>query len=157
MCLLIISSSISMQLFCFLCDFTKFESFTEAFMSMFQILTQEAWVEVMDETMLRTRPTLAPLVAVYFILYHLFVTLVNIFQKSSVRFYFLKILWILTSKVSKMLIMSSLHSYIRFLLFLTTKIFRQISLLFFQMSDRSLYKCNQNTKFSISKKYIVVI
>lgn len=76
MCLLIISSSISMQLFCFLCDFTKFESFTEAFMSMFQILTQEAWVEVMDETMWRTQPTLAPLVALYFILYHLFVTLV---------------------------------------------------------------------------------
>lgn len=39
-----------MQLFCFLCDFTKFETFPEAFMSMFQILTQEAWVEVMDET-----------------------------------------------------------------------------------------------------------
>ncbi|XP_054265506.1 sodium leak channel NALCN isoform X2 [Macrosteles quadrilineatus] len=76
MCLLIISSSISMQLFCFLCDFNKFESFPEAFMSMFQILTQEAWVEVMDETMLRTRETLAPLVAVYFILYHLFVTLI---------------------------------------------------------------------------------
>jgi hypothetical protein len=77
MCLLIISSSISMQLFCFL-DFTKFETFAEAFMSMFQILTQEAWVEVMDETMLRTRSMLAPLVAVYFILYHLFVTLVKL-------------------------------------------------------------------------------
>nr|CAI5822883.1 unnamed protein product [Callosobruchus analis] len=64
-----------MQLFCFL-DFTKFETFAEAFMSMFQILTQEAWVEVMDETMLRTRSMLAPLVAVYFILYHLFVTLI---------------------------------------------------------------------------------
>ncbi|CAH1155079.1 unnamed protein product [Phaedon cochleariae] len=75
MCLLIISSSISMQLFCFL-DFPKFETFAEAFMSMFQILTQEAWVEVMDETMLRTRSMLAPLVAVYFILYHLFVTLI---------------------------------------------------------------------------------
>ncbi|XP_023021096.2 sodium leak channel non-selective protein na isoform X3 [Leptinotarsa decemlineata] len=75
MCLLIISSSISMQLFCFL-DFAKFETFVEAFMSMFQILTQEAWVEVMDETMLRTRSMLAPLVAVYFILYHLFVTLI---------------------------------------------------------------------------------
>lgn len=76
-----------MQLFCFLCDFTKFESFPEAFMSMFQILTQEAWVEVMDETMLRTRPTLAPLVAVYFILYHLFVTLVKMtlkIQKSDI-------------------------------------------------------------------------
>jgi hypothetical protein len=35
-------------------------------------------VEVMDETMLRTRETLAPLVAVYFILYHLFVTLVRL-------------------------------------------------------------------------------
>lgn len=50
----------------------------QAFMSMFQILTQEAWVDVMDETMLRTRKTyLVPLVAVYFILYHLFVTLVR--------------------------------------------------------------------------------
>ncbi|XP_063698698.1 sodium leak channel NALCN isoform X3 [Culicoides brevitarsis] len=76
MCLLIISSSVSMQLFCFLCEFTKFETFPEAFMSMFQILTQEAWVEVMDETMLRTRRTLTPLVAIYFILYHLFVTLI---------------------------------------------------------------------------------
>ncbi|XP_048514061.1 sodium leak channel NALCN isoform X5 [Athalia rosae] len=76
MCLLVISSSISMQLFCYLCDFTKFESFPEAFMSMFQILTQEAWVEVMDETMLRTHETMAPFVAVYFILYHLFVTLI---------------------------------------------------------------------------------
>nr|XP_037877804.1 sodium leak channel non-selective protein isoform X2 [Bombyx mori] len=76
MCLLIISSSISMQLFCFLCEFTKFETFDEAFMSMFQILTQEAWVEVMDETMVRTSQTLTPLVAIYFILYHLFVTLI---------------------------------------------------------------------------------
>ncbi|XP_061707106.1 sodium leak channel NALCN isoform X1 [Cydia pomonella] len=76
MCLLIISSSISMQLFCFLCEFTKFEAFPEAFMSMFQILTQEAWVEVMDETMVRTSQTLTPLVAIYFILYHLFVTLI---------------------------------------------------------------------------------
>ncbi|VVC28002.1 Hypothetical protein CINCED_3A019232 [Cinara cedri] len=77
LCLLVISSGISMQLFCFLCDFSKFSTFPEAFMSMFQILTQEAWVDVMDETMLRTRKTyLVPLVAVYFILYHLFVTLI---------------------------------------------------------------------------------
>ena len=47
-------------------------------MSMFQILTQEAWVEVMDETMLRTHESIAPVVAVYFITYHLFVTLVNL-------------------------------------------------------------------------------
>lgn len=77
MCLLIIASSISMQLFCYLTDFTKFETFPEAFMSMFQILTQEAWVDVMDETMVRTREHLAPFVAVYFICYHLFVTLVS--------------------------------------------------------------------------------
>lgn len=51
-------------------------------MSMFQILTQEAWVEVMDETMLRTSETIVPIVAVYFILYHLFVTLV---RESSTR------------------------------------------------------------------------
>lgn len=42
----------------------------------------------MDETMLRTRKTLTPLVAIYFILYHLFVTLVslgsNYFNSSSV-------------------------------------------------------------------------
>jgi len=64
-------------------------------MSMFQILTQEAWVDVMDETMLRTRKTLVPLVAVYFILYHLFVTLVrklSIFLNSKhfnkLRLYF---------------------------------------------------------------------
>ena len=49
-------------------------------MSMFQILTQEAWAEVMDETMVqiaRTSETIVPVVAIYFILYHLFVTLVS--------------------------------------------------------------------------------
>ncbi|KAF0306035.1 Sodium leak channel non-selective protein [Amphibalanus amphitrite] len=75
MCLLIITSSISMQLFCFL-DFQKFETFPAAFMSMFQILTQEAWVDVMDETMYLTASAIVPLVAIYFILYHLFVTLI---------------------------------------------------------------------------------
>ncbi len=54
-------------------------------MSMFQILTQEAWVEVMDETMLRTSETIVPIVAVYFILYHLFVTLVIIVNKWNNR------------------------------------------------------------------------
>lgn len=59
-------------------------------MSMFQILTQEAWVEVMDETMIRTSKTLTPLVAVYFILYHLFVTLVSTQQKKLMFFYIFK-------------------------------------------------------------------
>jgi hypothetical protein len=54
-------------------------------MSMFQILTQEALVEVMDETMLRTRETLTPLVAVYFILYHLLVTLIRVINNFSSR------------------------------------------------------------------------
>ncbi|CAM1330656.1 Uncharacterised protein g10345 [Pycnogonum litorale] len=76
MCLLVITSSISMQLFCFMADFPKFSSFPEAFMSMFQILTQEGWVDVMNETMLRTSRNIAPFVAIYFILYHLFVTLI---------------------------------------------------------------------------------
>ena len=40
-----------MQLFCSLKDLTKFETFIEAFFSMFQILTQEAWPEVMSKTM----------------------------------------------------------------------------------------------------------
>ncbi|XP_042222016.1 sodium leak channel non-selective protein-like isoform X1 [Homarus americanus] len=80
MCLLLIASSISMQLFCFLDDYDKFETFAHAFMSMFQILTQEGWVEVMDETMIKTMngttDEIAPIVAIYFILYHLFVTLI---------------------------------------------------------------------------------
>ncbi|KAF2357306.1 Ion transport domain [Trinorchestia longiramus] len=80
MILLIITSSISMQLFCYLDGVPKFNTFAMAFMSMFQILTQEGWVEVMDETMISTmrkaRDEVAPFVAMYFILYHLFVTLI---------------------------------------------------------------------------------
>ncbi|KAK7076029.1 hypothetical protein SK128_019150 [Halocaridina rubra] len=80
MCLLLITSSISMQLFCFLKDYDKFETFANALMSMFQILTQEGWVDVMDETMINTMNStsdgIAPFVAIYFIMYHLFVTLI---------------------------------------------------------------------------------
>ncbi len=47
----VITSSISMQLFCFLEGLDKFETFPFAFISMFQILTQEAWPEVMSKTM----------------------------------------------------------------------------------------------------------
>lgn len=46
-------------------------------MSMFQILTQEGWTEVMNETILRSGRKIGPVVAVYFILYHLFVSLVS--------------------------------------------------------------------------------
>ena len=41
-------------------------------MSMFQILMQEAWVEVMHETMSHTNE----FVAIYFIICHIFFTLV---------------------------------------------------------------------------------
>ena len=46
-------------------------------MSMFQILTQKGWNEVMHLTMWETGEKVAPLVAIYFIFYHLFVTLVR--------------------------------------------------------------------------------
>lgn len=46
-------------------------------MSMFQILTQEGWVDVMDQTLVAVGQMWAPVVAIYFILYHLFATLVN--------------------------------------------------------------------------------
>lgn len=46
-------------------------------MSMFQILTNKGWIEVMHITMWRTGGRIAPLVAIYFIFYHLFVTLVS--------------------------------------------------------------------------------
>ena len=53
MCLLVIMGSISMQLFCHLDHLDKFDMFPNAFFSMFQILTQEAWPEVMGKTMER--------------------------------------------------------------------------------------------------------
>lgn len=46
-------------------------------MSMFQILTQEGWVDVMDQTLVAVGLMWAPVVAIYFILYHLFATLVR--------------------------------------------------------------------------------
>lgn len=51
--------------------------FLQAFMSMFQILTQEGWVDVMDQTLNAVGHMWAPVVAIYFILYHLFATLVS--------------------------------------------------------------------------------
>ena len=45
-------------------------------MAMFQILTQEGWVEVMDTTMWKSGEWFAPFVAVYFVFYHLFATLI---------------------------------------------------------------------------------
>lgn len=46
-------------------------------MTMFQVLTQKGWWEIMHHTMTQSKKFF-PLVAVYFISYHLFVTLVRV-------------------------------------------------------------------------------
>ncbi|CAF2374451.1 unnamed protein product [Rotaria sp. Silwood2] len=76
MCLLLITSSISMQLFCFIKGLKQFETFPRAFISMFQVLTQKGWVDVMHYTMLYSIQDVAPFVAIYFIVYHLAINLI---------------------------------------------------------------------------------
>ncbi|CAF1235655.1 unnamed protein product [Rotaria magnacalcarata] len=51
MCLLLITSSISMQLFCFIQGLKQFETFPRAFMSMFRIAMNDGWTEVMYSVM----------------------------------------------------------------------------------------------------------
>ncbi|XP_072434162.1 sodium leak channel NALCN isoform X3 [Chiloscyllium punctatum] len=75
--LLIVMSSISLQMFCFVEELDRFTTFPRAFMSMFQIITQEGWVDVMDQTLIAVGHVWAPVVAIYFILYHLFATLLK--------------------------------------------------------------------------------
>lgn len=75
-CLLVVTSAMTMQLFCMLHGYHRFQDFPYAFMSMFQILTQEAWTDIMNETMLRVKDQIGPYVAIYFIMYHLFVSLI---------------------------------------------------------------------------------
>ncbi|XP_063069681.1 sodium leak channel non-selective protein [Engraulis encrasicolus] len=74
--LLIVMSAISLQMFCFVGELDRFTTFPRAFMSMFQILTQEGWIDVMDQTLVAVGEPWAPVVAIYFILYHLFATLI---------------------------------------------------------------------------------
>ncbi|KAM9343379.1 sodium leak channel NALCN isoform 3-T3 [Pholidichthys leucotaenia] len=74
--LLIVMSAISLQMFCFVEELDRFTTFPRAFMSMFQILTQEGWIDVMDQTLVAVGSVWAPVVAIYFILYHLFATLI---------------------------------------------------------------------------------
>ncbi len=55
----------------------------QALMSMFQILTQEGWTEIVVDVMRITGGGIVTvLVAIYFVAYHLFVTLVSIFPLS---------------------------------------------------------------------------
>ncbi|XP_021355108.1 sodium leak channel non-selective protein-like isoform X2 [Mizuhopecten yessoensis] len=79
MCLLIIASSISLQLFCSIKDFKNFETFVQSLMSMFQILTQEGWIDVLDGVLAHTSSGFLQLfIASYICLYHLFVSLIVI-------------------------------------------------------------------------------
>uniref|UniRef100_A0A0L8GQ35 Ion transport domain-containing protein n=1 Tax=Octopus bimaculoides TaxID=37653 RepID=A0A0L8GQ35_OCTBM len=78
MCLLIIASSISLQLFCIITNNKKFDTFPHALVTMFQILTQEGWIEVVDDLMDKVESLhviILILVASYFVLFHLFVSL----------------------------------------------------------------------------------
>ncbi|GFN75763.1 sodium leak channel non-selective protein-like [Plakobranchus ocellatus] len=75
MCLLIIASSISLQLFCFIEGFEKFETFDQAFISMFQIMCSEGWIDVAADLMNSlTDSSIQFIVAIYFMSFHLFVS-----------------------------------------------------------------------------------
>ncbi|KAK6741567.1 hypothetical protein RB195_009436 [Necator americanus] len=75
MVLLFITSAISLQLFCYVPNLKKFTTFPMAFMSMFQIITQEGWTDVVVEILRATNESMVPFVAIYFVGYHLLVTL----------------------------------------------------------------------------------
>lgn len=79
MILLIITSAVSLQLFCHVQHLNKFRTFPRAFMSMFQIITQEGWTDEVVEILREISDLMVPFVAVYFVCYHLFVTLVRIY------------------------------------------------------------------------------
>ncbi|CAI4222140.1 unnamed protein product [Auanema sp. JU1783] len=72
----IIASAISLQLFFAVPDLSHFHTFPQAFMSMFQIITQEGWTDFVVEVLRATDDPLVPFVAIYFVAYHLFVTLI---------------------------------------------------------------------------------
>uniref|UniRef100_A0A0K0EDN0 Ion transport domain-containing protein n=1 Tax=Strongyloides stercoralis TaxID=6248 RepID=A0A0K0EDN0_STRER len=76
MVVLILTSAISLQLFCYVPKLDKFRTFPQAFMSMFQIITQEGWTDVVVEILRSTNESFVVFVAAYFVGYHLFVTLI---------------------------------------------------------------------------------
>jgi hypothetical protein len=85
------SSAVSLQLFCVVPHLHHFQTFPQvsffhkffnhlfiqAFMCMFQIITQEGWPELVVDVLRMTDDRMVPFVAVYFVAYHLFVTLVG--------------------------------------------------------------------------------
>ncbi|EYB82119.1 hypothetical protein Y032_0366g18 [Ancylostoma ceylanicum] len=72
----IIASAISLQLFYAIPNLPYFHTFPQAFMSMFQIITQEGWTDFVVEVLRATDDKLVPFVAMFFVAYHLFVTLI---------------------------------------------------------------------------------
>ncbi|CAJ0929068.1 unnamed protein product, partial [Mesorhabditis belari] len=72
----IIASAISLQLFNSVPNLPYFHTFPQAFMSMFQIITQEGWTDFVVEVLRATPDGIVPFVAIYFVAYHLFVTLI---------------------------------------------------------------------------------
>lgn len=71
----IIASAVSLQLFCS-SQLHHFQTFPQAFMAMFQIITQEGWTEFVVEVLRSMPDRMVPFVAIYFVAYHLFVTLI---------------------------------------------------------------------------------
>ncbi|KAI6183274.1 hypothetical protein M3Y97_00471800 [Aphelenchoides bicaudatus] len=72
----VMSSAVSLQLFCVVPHLHHFQTFPQAFMCMFQIITQEGWPELVVDVLRMTDDRMVPFVAIYFVAYHLFVTLI---------------------------------------------------------------------------------
>ncbi|VDM38977.1 unnamed protein product [Toxocara canis] len=72
----VICTAISLQLFCSVPKLVYFQTFPKAFMAMFQIITQEGWTDFVVEVLRMIDDNMVPFVAIYFVAYHLFVTLI---------------------------------------------------------------------------------
>uniref|UniRef100_A0A7E4UYD6 Sodium leak channel NALCN n=1 Tax=Panagrellus redivivus TaxID=6233 RepID=A0A7E4UYD6_PANRE len=72
----ILASAVSLQLFCHVPRLHHFQTFPQAFMAMFQIITQEGWTDFVVEVLRMVDDSLVVVVAMYFVTYHLFVTLI---------------------------------------------------------------------------------
>ncbi|GMT23316.1 hypothetical protein PFISCL1PPCAC_14613, partial [Pristionchus fissidentatus] len=72
----IIASAISLQLFNSVPNLHYFRTFPQAFMAMFQIITQEGWTDFVVEVLRASDDRVVPFTAIYFVAYHLFATLI---------------------------------------------------------------------------------
>lgn len=75
--ILIIISAISLQLFCTIELYSNFSTFTYSFISVFSLMTQEGWIKLMDDTKSKVdNEFLSLLISVWFVVVHLFLSLV---------------------------------------------------------------------------------